>query len=186
MEDLFKHLRPAEPVKVPVGDSAVLTLREATLVQQQRLMSEVKKLDNLGDVLTHFASFFRDADNEGAFMEHLVEMAPRFWASLRKLLGDEFVPAVTAICRAILNTKDDMEKYGYDDAIEDKSVFIRSPKLDAKLQQDLTLLQSSYILKEIWKVNRYVETAGNLVPLTGLMETASQGETPEEPEASED
>ena len=178
MEDPFKNLRPAEPVQVAVGASATLTLREANLVQQQRLMAEVQKLDNLGGVLTQFATVLGDEESTTSLTERLVAVAPQLWKDLRKLLGSEFIPAVTGVCRIMLNTRENMEQYGYDDALAEKDVFIRSPKLDAKLQSDLTLIQATSLMADVWKINRYAESLGNLFPLATLM-GAGQGEQAE-------
>lgn len=183
-KDPFKDLRPKKD-KVAVGDE-VLDLRTATLDQETELMAAVGELD-LGALFGPLSEMLSSEDDESgttvkSILQRMGKLGPQLWSAAQTLLGHQLAPALRDGCIAVLHTPGNAALLVKGGKITSEGTFdvdgvFNCPELKAFLRQNLTLVQSSVILRKAWDLNAYGDAVGNLLPLLAPEEPAPESPT---------
>ncbi len=183
--DPFQSLRPRS-VDVPVGDH-ILTLKTSTLDQETRMLEAISELE-LGKVFKPIGELLSlNADgNESTALDLIPKVAklgPEIWAAVREVLGKQFVPTMRLVSVALLDTPTNKRVLIGSEAIPTDSPEERSEDgawlgcdaVERFIQDEITLVQSTHLLKEAFDLNGYGEALGNLLPLvTGAAQAQAE------------
>ena len=173
--DPFSSLRP-RTLDVPVGEH-ILTLKTSTLDQETRMLEAISELD-LGSVfqpIGEMLSLNADGDDTGTLdlIPKVAKLGPEIWNAVRKVLGKQFVPAMRLISTALLDTPANMRLLIGNEAIpasskEDRTedgAWLGCDAVHRFVQDEITLVQSTHLLKSAFELNGYTSALGNLLPL---------------------
>ena len=173
--DPFSSLRP-RTLDVPVGEH-ILTLKTSTLDQETRMLEAISELD-LGSVfqpIGEMLSLNADGDGTGTLdlIPKVAKLGPEIWNAVRKVLGKQFVPAMRLISTALLDTPANMRLLIGNEAIpasskEDRTedgAWLGCDAVHRFVQDEITLVQSTHLLKSAFELNGYTSALGNLLPL---------------------
>ncbi len=179
--DPFKSLRP-KTVEVPVGDY-ILTLKTATLDQETRMLEAISDLE-LGKVFAPIGevlSLNTDGTETSALdlIPKVAKIGPEIWGAVREVLGKQFVPTMRKISVTLLDTPTNKRKMIGDEIIPtdspdsraDDGAWIGCENVCRVIQDEITLVQSTYVLKSAFELNGYTAALGNLLPLMTGAET---------------
>ena len=193
--DPFKSLRP-KTLDVPVGDH-ILTLKTSTLDQETRMLEAISELD-LGKVfkpIGEILSLNADGTETSALdlisaelrpelcrYPKVAKLGPEIWGAIREVLGRQFVPTMRIVSIALLDTPANKRVLIGCEAIPTDSpeertedgAWIGCEEVQRFLQDEITLVQSTYVLKSAFELNGYSNALGNLLPLITGGETVEQ------------
>ncbi len=182
--DPFKSLRP-KTLDVPVGDH-ILTLKTSTLDQETRMLEAISELD-LGKVfkpIGEILSLNADGTETSALdlIPKVAKLGPEIWGAIREVLGRQFVPTMRIVSIALLDTPANKRVLIGCEAIPTDSpeertedgAWIGCEEVQRFLQDEITLVQSTYVLKSAFELNGYSNALGNLLPLITGGETVEQ------------
>ena len=177
--DPFKDLRP-KTANVAVGMD-VLQLRTATLDQEAEILAAVGELDlgGLFEPLAEMLSGETEQVSATQIMLNLGKVGPKLWKAAQRVLGRQLSKALREACTASLHTAYNADMLKEAGKITDAGGFdndgvFSCPPLRAYIRQNITLLQATAVLKEVWTLNSYGEALGNLIPLLGPEEPAAE------------
>jgi hypothetical protein len=175
--DPFSSLRP-RTLDVPVGDH-ILTLKTSTLDQETRMLEAISELD-LGSVfqpIGEMLSLNADGDGDDSSALDLIpkvaKLGPEIWGAVRQVLGKQFVPTMRLISTALLDTPTNMRLLIGNEAIPasskedrtDDGAWLGCDSVHRFIQDEITLVQSTHLLKSAFELNGYTSALGNLLPL---------------------
>jgi hypothetical protein len=173
--DPFLSLRP-RALDVPVGDH-ILSLKTSTLDQETRMLEAISDLD-LGRVFKPIGEMLSlNADGEEAnaidLIPKIAKLGPEIWGAIREVLGKQFVPTMRLVSIALLDTPANKRLLIGNEAIPTDSpeertedgAWLGCDAVHRFIQDEITLVQSTYLLKSAFDLNGYATALGNLLPL---------------------
>jgi len=159
----------------------VLELRTATLDQEEEILSAVGELDlgGLFEPLSEMLSGETEQVSATKIILNLGKVGPKLWRAAQTVLGRQLSKALREACSASLHTPANADMLATAGKISDKGGFnndgvFSCPPLRAYIRQNITLLQATAVLKEVWTLNGYGEALGNLIPLLGPEEPVAE------------
>ena len=173
--DAFKHLRPKK-AEVPVGTST-FTLSTSKMHQETALLETLSELD-VGSVfkpLGQILSINSDAQETSALdiIPKVAEKGPELWSAARTVLGRQLSPAMVKSAVILLDTPTN-RKILLDAGIipdtaseerDEDQIYIGCREVRAYIRDEISLVQSTYIINKAFELNEYASALGNLVPL---------------------
>ena len=174
-KDPFESLRPRS-IDVPVG-SHILTLKTATLDQETRLLQAISELE-LGKVFKPIGEMLA-LNTEGGetsaldLIPKVAQLGPEIWNAVREVLGKQFVPTMREVSVCLLNTPTNKRVLIGNEVIPidspddrtDDGAWIGCDAVHRFIQDEITLIQSTHLLKSAFELNGYGAAMGNLLPL---------------------
>ena len=112
----------------------------------------------------------------------VAKLGPEIWGAIREVLGRQFVPTMRIVSIALLDTPANKRVLIGCEAIPTDSpeertedgAWIGCEEVQRFLQDEITLVQSTYVLKSAFELNGYSNALGNLLPLITGGETVEQ------------
>ena len=103
----------------------------------------------------------------------VAKLGPDIWNAVREVLGKQFVPTMRSISVTLLDTPANKRKLIGEDVIPtdspdtrtDDGAWIGCEAVYRFIQDEITLVQSTHLLKSAFELNGYSAALGNLLPL---------------------
>lgn len=193
--DQFEALRDLEE-NVAVGRD-VLMVRTSRLYQDKVVFAALGRL-HLDRLLTTLAEALdglgalewlgKDGDKKldvvaalKGLVPKLPTLLPKVWAAARDVLGEQLVPFIEETAIVMLDTRDNaiaLGKAGKIPQVETTGAWKGSPELRDYLLDNLSTAQAAAVVAASFRVSKWGDVLGNLMPLATGKTPAAETQTP--------